>query len=418
MSDYSGSNEDNPFVLSDDAAVNDLHDFLEEEEQQEEQQQELHHQKKRHKKKKKKNRKERQKRKRQSWRDEFGVTDIERNRASSSTTGQTGQNLQQRINSLGERCKQKDRTLVILLGLFVVVLLTKKIMGGEEYYDNKDPPYDPRVNRQRPQKIRGANADHTSVTNHNAIRCGHDKKCSCEERYPQTLKNMMRQDEKDLMVKYIQGKRSYFEWGSGGSTDTFPRILQVKDVTLSVSVENYMPWCNKLKQLPYLQCKMSKQELRYFCIDPGVVLRTGGNLVHQEDVGSYTGYIDAIHGLWWRPTSSDGSLKNKKAIQFYQTFDVILVDGRARVACALNSLSAMSSNSVLIMHDWTRYGQRDSLLHVYFDVVETTVPVHGPENKNHNGISVKFPRIAVLKKKKGVMAADAEDMMEARLIPM
>jgi hypothetical protein len=58
-----------------------------------------------------------------------------------------------------------------------------------------------------------------------AIACGHNTECSCEDKYPQTLRNMMDANQKELIAKYVKGKHSYFEWGSGGSTDYYPRLL-------------------------------------------------------------------------------------------------------------------------------------------------------------------------------------------------
>ena len=78
---------------------------------------------------------------------------------------------------------------------------------------------------------------------------------------------------------------------------------------LVVSVENYMPWCNKLKQLPYLQCKMAKQEIRYSCHDPGVILKRYGHIVHKEDISTYTPYVDSsIRGIPFGKKSNIHSL--------------------------------------------------------------------------------------------------------------
>ena len=251
----------------------------------------------------------------------------------------------------------------------------------------------------------GKNKDHTSVADYDAIKCGHDASCSCETQYPQTLTNMMRTDQKELLARYVTDKHSYFEWGSGGSTDTFPRLLAPG--ALTVSVENYMPWCQKLKVLPYLQCKMAKQELRFSCHDPGVVLKTSGNIVQHKDIGTYTAYIDAIRGTWWRPKSNDGSNPDKYLI--FHTFDVILVDGRSRVACALNALEYMNEKSVVIMHDWQRYFD-NALLLKYFHVIDASKPILVEVTASPTA----KPQIAVLKKKRGVTKASEEDMMVVR----
>ena len=84
----------------------------------------------------------------------------------------------------------------------------------------------------------------------------------------------------------------------------FSLSLFIIHSALVVSVENYMPWCNKLKQLPYLQCKMAKQEIRYSCHDPGVILKRYGHIVHKEDISTYTPYVDSIRGTFWKEVNN------------------------------------------------------------------------------------------------------------------
>ena len=241
--------------------------------------------------------------------------------------------------------------------------------------------------------------------NQAAYNCALSKSCSCETQYSQTFSNMMLSDETKLLLKYVQGKKTYFEWGSGGSTDFFPRFLGKN--SFAVSIENYMPWCAKLKETPYIQCKIAKQELSYNCHDPGVSQSAGANTVRLEDIGTYTLYIDAIKGTWWRGIESGKRKVTKNKDEMFDKFDVVLVDGRARVACALNAFDCVSKDGVVVVHDWQRY--RNSTLLKYYDIVEESKPRVVGETQGR-----AIPGMAVLKRKSSMSKVTHEDMMEAR----
>ena len=80
--------------------------------------------------------------------------------------------------------------------------------------------------------------------------------------------------------------------------------------------------------------------------DPGVILASMGNILHSEDtcIGTYTAYVDTIRGTWWNAAKFPTGVN---------TFDVILVDGRMRVACALNAVPFLTEceTCVIVMHE-------------------------------------------------------------------
>jgi len=70
----------------------------------------------------------------------------------------------------------------------------------------------------------------------------------------------MSPDELNLLVKYLKRDvANYLEWGSGGSTEHFPRFVSGR----YVSIEHDIAWCDKMKsRLASMDMFMKKVELR------------------------------------------------------------------------------------------------------------------------------------------------------------
>ena len=83
------------------------------------------------------------------------------------------------------------------------------------------------------------------------------------------------------------------------------------------------------------------------------------------------------------------------------TFDVVFVDGRARMACALKALAFIHSESRVIIHDWSRYrsvkGHEELFEH--FQVVEEIK--ESPAVNDSNGVLQQNSGIGVLQPKPG-----------------
>ena len=148
---------------------------------------------------------------------------------------------------------------------------------------------------------------------------------SCVDK-PQKLKVMMEVEERQLLESYMTPTTRYFEWGSGGSTETYPRLTQ----GTVVSIENYKPWCDKVSTLPFVQCRQKQGTLHYKCIVP-YPTKDAGYPVDTAHNGDFDEYINAI--------------------EEYPNFDVVLVDARWRVACALKALDYITDDTVVFLHD-------------------------------------------------------------------
>ena len=135
------------------------------------------------------------------------------------------------------------------------------------------------------------------------------------------------------------------------------------------SVENHKPFYNKLKnQLTVLKCDLTK--LNYFLIKMDTKPNTTG---HPNKGSKYEDWIK--YSRFFKNLNKDIQKK----------IDLILIDGRFRAACLLNSFEYINDNTFIIFDDF--YGTsppRAKYYHIvldYFDIVE------------------KSDRLVVLKKK-------------------
>jgi len=192
---------------------------------------------------------------------------------------------------------------------------------------------------------------------------------------PQQLKVMMRSDERQLLTSYMTPTTRYFEWGSGGSTETYPRLTQ----GTVVSIENYKRWCDKVSTLPFVQCRQKQGTLHYKCIVP-YPTKDGGYPVDAAHNGDFDEYINAI--------------------EEYPNFDVVLVDARWRVACALRALDYITDDTIVFLHDHI-IGKRDYYTPI-FKWYEEIKRVH---------------TLVAMRRRKGVARPTEEEFMTFKLQP-
>jgi len=164
--------------------------------------------------------------------------------------------------------------------------------------------------------------------------------------------------ELNLLLKYLKRDvTNYLEWGSGGSTEHFPRYVSGR----YVSIEHDAAWCNKLKS------RVSKKvELRCISVPRGTL---GWGISSPFDEGTYPvfkEYVDEIATV---------SRKTKY-------WDFVLIDGRCRVDAAIKALSFIRDSSVVALHDSGRmynvtHKKDYRELQNYYDVVEEFLPRTG-----------------------------------------
>lgn len=129
-----------------------------------------------------------------------------------------------------------------------------------------------------------------------------------------------------------------FEYGSGGST-----IFWAKHCKMVVSVEHDLDWYQKMKN------EISRLDLAN--IEYVLAQAAPGDLPGIMDIGNPDAYA-----------SSDPQFHKKnfesyaKTIDKYpdQSFDIIIVDGRARPSCIKHALPKLRSNGFLIVDNSER----------------------------------------------------------------
>lgn len=141
---------------------------------------------------------------------------------------------------------------------------------------------------------------------------------------------MMKREEREIIRAYLKPTDRMLEYGSGFSTLYFSRFVQSY-----YSIEHDRQWYQRVQQFiaetPLVARKVKKHVL--VAVDPGHRGWPGGFAEGTRE--QFDEYIRAVHQL-------DG-----------KKFDVVLIDGRARVECAKEILPYLHANSIVFVHDFT-----------------------------------------------------------------
>jgi hypothetical protein len=129
-----------------------------------------------------------------------------------------------------------------------------------------------------------------------------------------TLVVYMPKTDEELYDCYLRRTTRYFEWGTGGSTEF---AAGHPNLELIVSVDSYQAWIATVGEIPIVKEGIASGRIGMFHVDIGPVKKLG--FPTGGDHSLYPKYRKAIVGLTER-------------------FDLILVDGRFRVACFLEAI--------------------------------------------------------------------------------
>jgi len=159
--------------------------------------------------------------------------------------------------------------------------------------------------------------------------------------------------------KYLDNCNTYFEFGSGGSTFQASKKDNIKCI---YSVESDQFWIDKLYQYPVIN---QSKKVNILYIDIKALPNNYG----------YPGK-DSTYNDWIKYSRAFISLNDsiKKSV------DLILIDGRFRVACVLNLFDEIDKNTFILFDDFFNRGYYHIVLD-YYTVIE------------------KVGRMAVMKKK-------------------
>lgn len=160
------------------------------------------------------------------------------------------------------------------------------------------------------------------------------------------MKPFMPEKETELFIRCLKSKPNlnYYEFGSGGSTYV---ACEAKHVRHIWSQESDTAFFKNMKKDPVIN---NATKLTYTLTEVG------------------------CHNNWGYPAK--GVLK-EQWLPYFRTIrtvdpipDLILIDGRFRVACALNAWLAVNENTLVLFDDFTDRSHYHATLK-YFTIVET-----------------------------------------------
>ena len=146
--------------------------------------------------------------------------------------------------------------------------------------------------------------------------------------YPIVLSDL----EKKFLIENVSGSKSYLEFGSGGSTFL---VLTQTGVPLVVSVESDMAWLDHLREWDCIVANEADKRLCFLHVNIG---KTGdwGVPTEMDKKDLFPDYSMA-------PFVTHAKTK----------FDTVFINGRFRVACALQTILNSAPGTKILMHDYT-----------------------------------------------------------------
>ena len=151
-----------------------------------------------------------------------------------------------------------------------------------------------------------------------------------------------------MFYKYLDKATVYFEYGSGGSTyqaNLRPNIQKI------YTVESDKTWMDKLNSLIENNTKII-----YIYNDMGTKPHTWGYPSRKCSKSNLINYSEHIRNL---------SIEERKKI------DLVMVDGRFRVACCLKCFDVINDECYIVFDDFLRRKKYHIVLD-YYDIVENT----------------------------------------------
>jgi hypothetical protein len=152
----------------------------------------------------------------------------------------------------------------------------------------------------------------------------------------------------EMFYKYLKTATHYFEFGSGGSTIQASLQPTIQSI---YSVESDVEYYKKLNTL-----LSSKETIHLLCFDLHAKPNTWGF------PGPTSNQAD-----WIRYSSSFNSLETS----VLSKIDLILIDGRFRVACALKCFEALSDTCIILFDDFLNRSIYKIVLD-YYTIIEQT----------------------------------------------
>lgn len=164
---------------------------------------------------------------------------------------------------------------------------------------------------------------------------------------PKLFPIALSEKEKKFLIKHCQKCNNYLEFGSGGSTFLVLLNTAIKNIT---SIESDPNWISYLEKWDFIINKEKEERLKFKYINIGKV----GFLGIPKDPEAKNLY----------PSYSNEIFKEEK------NFDFVFIDGRFRVACALQTILNCNKNTTILIHDFNNREEYHCILK-YLDILDT-----------------------------------------------
>lgn len=176
------------------------------------------------------------------------------------------------------------------------------------------------------------------------IKTYFDQKRNIPKEYP----FIMYDEEKFLLKKYLSNSNQYLEFGTGGST-IFSLINSLAKITSVDTNKAWLAFMNKYKIIR----KNNNERLEILYVDIGKT-KAWGYPVSEKDKNKFENFSREIF------QNRDNS-----------KYDLILIDGRFRVACTLQSIINCyeNENLFLLIHDYS-LRENYKIVENFLDIVE------------------------------------------------
>jgi len=154
------------------------------------------------------------------------------------------------------------------------------------------------------------------------------------------------------LMEYLVKCEKLFEFGCGGSTTLMCDIKNIKTIH---SVDSSKNWINSVQ-------KEVGKKVNFHFVDINADELNWGSPKDKTKISEWPTYSSVLKDL----------------VNYYP--DLILVDGRFRVACALKSIARMKKDSYLMIHDYTTLFQT---VENYFNIVDKAGSLYVFSKKNN-----------------------------------
>lgn len=160
-----------------------------------------------------------------------------------------------------------------------------------------------------------------------------------------TADAFMKPNDRQLFYKYLAGAKNYLEYGSGGSTFQASQLNLRSIISVESDVGWHMQLLTQIKRKEHIQFKLVDLKSK-----PNTWGRPGPDSTQKE----WRTYSDVVRTL-----DADTQL------------DLVLIDGRFRVACCLKCFEVVSSECRIVFDDFLTRPYYHVILEFY-DIVEKT----------------------------------------------